>query len=488
MRRFRLAMAAMVLGLGFGGGGTVSASSHREAPFITEHPKTDGTDFYMFRSYETGIGGSFVTLIANYVPLQDPYGGPNYFFLDPEALYEIHVDNNHDAVEDLTFQFRFTNTFKNTQLNIGGTNVSIPLINFGAIGPGVADTANLNVTESYTLKLIRGDRRTGTVQTITNANTGASTFVKPVDNIGNKSFANYAGYSNAHIFPITIPGCAGNGRVFVGQRQEPFYVNLGETFDLVNIAAPVGEANANAEVNTIQTKNVTSLALEIPTDCLLSGDPVIGGWTTASLRQGRVINPAPSFAAGKTATVEGGAWTQVSRLGNPLVNEVVIGIVDKDRFNHAEPKDDGQFLTYVTNPTLPALLKVLFPALPDPAATPRTDLVEIFLTGKNYGPVTNRPTSASAVPCEVLRLNTSTPPTARGAQNALGVAGGDVAGFPNGRRPGDDVVDVALRAAYGLLASPAVAVDFVDGVRRAATDYPDAFPYLNTALPGSPGN
>src|SRR5476651_1614440 len=161
------------------------ASSHREAPFISQNPKVDGTDFYMFRSYEPGRS-AFTTLIANYVPLQDAYAGPNYFEMDPNALYEIHIDNNGDAKEDLTFQFRFSNTNKDTKLTVGGKQVSIPLVING--GPIAApNAAGANVRETYTINVVRGDRRTGTKAAVTNAADGSTTFDKPLDNIGNKS-------------------------------------------------------------------------------------------------------------------------------------------------------------------------------------------------------------------------------------------------------------------------------------------------------------
>src|SRR5262245_48015136 len=202
---------------------TSHGSSHREAPGITKTPKLDGSDFYMFRSYETGRGG-FVTLLANYSPLQDVYGGPNFFTLDSDGAYEIHIDNDGDAKEDFTFQFRFTNTMKNLTVPVGGQDVAVPLINIGPIGPGPLNTANLNVTETYSLTLIRGDRRTGHRHPIVNANTGSPVFRKPVDRIGDKSIlagnpAAYATYADQHIYPIDIPGCQTNGRVFVGQRR-----------------------------------------------------------------------------------------------------------------------------------------------------------------------------------------------------------------------------------------------------------------------------
>ncbi|MGH6683283.1 MAG: DUF4331 domain-containing protein, partial [Pseudolabrys sp.] len=202
-------------------------------------------------------------------------------------------------------------------------------------------------------------------------------------------------------------------------------------------------------------------------------------------RQGRVLNPAPagSNGHGKPVAVVGGAWTQVSRLGMPLVNEVVIGLPDKDRFNGSEPKDDGQFANYVTNPTLPVLLQVLFGV--HAPTTPRTDLVAVFLTGV---PGLNQPKKVT--PAEMLRLNTSIPAIPAAQQNTLGVLGGDLAGFPNGRRPGDDVVDISLRAAMGVLLPAAQAPDgqlpYTDGTAIAATDFGSTFPYVNPPLPGSP--
>jgi hypothetical protein len=467
--------------------GTATASSHREAPFVTAHPKVDGTDFYMFRSYEAGRQ-DYVTLIANYIPLEDAYGGPNYFSMDPDGLYEIQIDNQGDAKEHLTFQFRFTNTYQNAALNIGGKSIPVPLINIGAFGPGVSDgDANKNLIETYTVTVVQGDRRHGKAALATNLTSGGTTFRKPLDNIGNKSIADYPTYSSNHIFSIGIPGCDGPGRVFVGQRKDPFAVNLGEIFDLVNLN-PVGAPSGSP--NTIGDKNVTSIALEVPIACLTSGsDPVIGAWTTASMRQVAIFNSMPhGIASGATGAkgpqISGGAWTQVSRLGAPLVNEVVIGLPDKDRFNASEPKDDGQFADYVTNPSLPTLLQVLF-GVHAPIAYPRTDLVAAFLTGI---PTLNQAKKVTA--SEMLRLNTSTPPLAASQQNTLGVLGGDAAGFPNGRRPGDDVVDIELRVAMGVLLPADQAPDgqlpYTDGTSLSATEFAQIFPYVNPPLPGSP--
>ena len=491
--------------------GAALASSHREAPFITTRPKVDGTDFYMFNSYEAGRTG-YVTLIASYQPFEIPQGGPNYYTMDPNALYEIMIDNNGDGAEELTFQFRFTTTTKGLSVMAGSKSIPVPLSNIGAFSD--VNMNAQNIAETYTLTLVRGDRRSGTVQQVTDADTGATSFTKPLDNIGAKSIADYAGYAANFIHNITIPGCSQPGRVFVGQRQDGFVVNLGETFDLVNIKYPVEELapmGMNARQlapNSLSGYNVSSLALEVPASCLTAGsDPVIGGWTTASVRQAAVLNPQPqsSKSVGSVgavsnptgAAVQGGAWNQVSRLGMPLVNELVIGLPDKDRFNASAPKDDAQFADYVTNPSLPVLLQALFGAagVKAPNVYPRTDLEAAFLTGITG---LNQPSKVTAA--EQLRLNTSTAVTPLASQNDLGVLGGDVAGFPNGRRPIDDVVDIELRVAMGVLLSPfdGSAMDpdpasdgsrqlhYTDGAEPNPANYLAAFPYLNTALAGSP--
>lgn len=516
---------------------TALASSHREAPFITKNPKVDNTDFYLFNSYEAGRA-NYVTVISNFQPLQAKYGGPNYFTMDPEALYEIHFDNTGDAVEDLTFQFRFQNEL------LGGTGVAlpialadggggfgitdggaaplipVPLINVAPLGVSDGGTgftrpgAGQGVLERYTVNVVRGPRRSGTVQAIPNP-AGGNVFDKPLDNIGPKTFpgATYDSYARSFIYTVNIPGCAQPAKLFVGSRKEGFAVNLGTIFDLVN--APLGvitdPANRGAVPNAIGDSNVTTLAMEIHRSCLTQGaETVVGGWSTASLRQARVLNPAGRYDA---PSREGGAWVQVSRLGMPLVNEVVIGIPDKDRFNTSEPKDDpANFAKYVFNPTLPTLIQILFPQAPAPQRYPRTDLVTVFLDGIAG---VNKFTGTPALG-EMVRLNTAdlfvTNVKAAAAQNDLGalpcfldsgrtaVAGPpltlppanmacDVNGFPNGRRPGDDVVDIALRVTIGYLMgtneAPAAGVPLHDAVLQNATQFDSVFPYLKTPNAGT---
>jgi hypothetical protein len=503
MRALPLAAALVAAGLS----AAALASSHREAPFITTAPKVDGTDLYMFMSYEAGRDG-YVTLIANYQPLQAPYGGPNYFKMDPNALYEIHVDNDGDAKEDISFQFRFQNKLNSIALPVGGKNVAIPLTQAGQVSERRA--ATLNVTETYSVDVVRGDRRTGSRASISNASGGGKSFDKPVDNIGTKTIPDYAGYAAKHVYNVDIPGCGMPAKMFVGQRKEAFAVNLGTIFDLVNapVAVITDPTLINAAPNTVDDANVTSLALEVHKSCLTKGsEPVIGAWTTASLRQGSLLDPTPK-AGHQTTAISGGAWTQVSRLGMPLVNEVVIGLPDKDRFNGSKPKDDGQFADYVTHPTLPALLEIAL-GLPNIAPTnfPRTDLVTTFLTGI---PGVNQP--AGVVASEQLRLNTGIAAVPFAQQNRLGIVGSvlsggtDFAGFPNGRRPKDDIVDISLVAVmgglcmangdantfgFGTACKPSAvplketAFKLHDAVDQAVVPLLAGFPYLNTPMPGA---
>jgi len=460
--------SSVLIALMLSTGATSFASSHREAPMISGLPKLDATDLYMFRSYEEGRG-DFVTILANYFPLQAAYGGPNYFDLETAGLYEIHIDNNGDSKEDITFSFDFATLLAGVTVPVGGKNMAIPLVNAGAVGPSAQDTSAVNSRQEYSIKYVTGDRRTGPSQTIVNASTHASSFRKPVDNIGTKSIPDYAAYSSSHIYPISIPGCSSAGRVFVGQRQESFAVNLGQVFDLVNLN-PLGAENAVK--NPIGDTNVTTLALEVPVSFLTNGDPVIGAWTTSSLDIG-------------------GSMRQVSRLGFPLVNEVIIGLPDKDKFNASMPVNDAQFVDYVVNPTLPFLLELLFKdaGAVAPKNFPRSDLVLAVggVTGLNsHADVENGKFPRS----EMLRLNTSIAAKPAASQLNMGVLAGDTSGFPNGRRPGDDVVDIALRVMMGALISDAAVAPnnkapFTDQTTVKATDFNTSFPYLKTPIAGS---
>ncbi len=506
--------------------GTAQASSHREAPSITRTPTVDATDFYLFNSYETGRD-AYVTVIANYIPLQDAYGGPNYFAMDPAAVYSIHIDNDGDALPDLSFNFRFSNSLVNdgagVKLPIGPEGnqkmVAVPLKNVGGISAD--SSAALNFIENYSVEVASGAN-----STMLSPPGGAMQFTKPYDFVGTKTFTSasaYQAYADQYVYDVALPGCAAMARIFVGQRKDPFVVNLGETFDLVNYVPVEGDSAPGAgdgggfpggitqsrANDDLADKNVTTLAIEVPKACVVgSGNGVIGAWTTASLPQARILNPNATFARPE---VNGGALVQVSRLSNPLVNELVIGLADKDKFNSSKPADDGQFADYVTHPSLPALLNILFKDavnatlgtnIEDLAPTnfPRMDLVSAFLTG-----VAGVNQLATVTPAEMLRLNTAIAATPAAMQSAFGVAGDDLAGFPNGRRPGDDVVDIALRVVMGALChdipvngtatnlgyctpedAPVGNVPFTDGAPLDATMLNTGFPYLLTPLAGSP--
>lgn len=443
------------------------ASSHREAPMITSMPKLDCADFYAFNSYEAGRS-NYVTLIADYIPLQDAYGGPNYFTMATNAVYEIHVDTDGDAIEDITFQFHFHQEYAGIKLPIGPegnrrTN-AIPLVIAGQVTR--ESSAALNLQEQYTLVVLQGPRRDAfSKMPVFNLRTGGIDFNKPVDNIGNKTLPDYSAYADQYIYEFYVPDCAEKARMFIGQRKDPFVVNLGETFDLINIStSPLGPVDANKD--SLRDKNVTSICLELPKSCLRKGAKgIIGAWSTASLIQGH-------------------DFVQVSRLGMPLVNEVVIGLPDKDRFNASEPKNDLQFIDYITHPTFPALVEILYGAAGAKApAVPRSDLVAVFATGLTG-------LNANGSVGEMLRLNLDVAAKPSAEQKNLGALAGDISGFPNGRRPGDDVVDIVLRVAMGALVPDAPNKDlpFTDGAYVDASFFGEQFPYLRPPLKGSPND
>ncbi len=434
----------------------VRASSHREAPLISQDPLADNTDVYAFVSPERP---ERVVLISNFIPLQFPSSGPNFWRFDDNVLYEIMVDNTGDAVEDVTYQFRFRTETRNPNTFLYNTGV---ITSF--------DDPDLNIRQFMTVTRVAGPRRTGAATLL-----GENIPVMPA-NVGGSSISDYAGAMGTGVATI-----GSDIRAFAGPRDEGFYVDLGATFDLLQLRSLV--SGRGPAVDSLAGFNVHSIALEVPITQLtrngnrptLVADPnaTIGVWSTAS-------RPAVTTrAAGSQA--QSGPFVQVSRLGNPLVNEVVIPLSTKDAFNSLEPTGDGAALSFVTNPILPPLMTALFGVSTPP--TPRNDLVTIFLTGI---PRLNQ-IGTSPRPSEMLRLNTAVPPSAR--PHRLGVLAGDLAGFPNGRRVGDDVVDVALQAMAG--ATP-LTPEFVrapnselgDGVNGNDRPYLDRFPFVATPNTG----
>ena len=462
--------------------GPVGASSHREAPLITEDPVADNTDLYAFVSPDAP---DTVTLIANWIPFQEPAGGPNFYNFGEDVLYEVNIDNDGDAVEDVTYEWRFTSTFTNPNTFLYNTNTIDSL-----------DDADWNYRQTYTLSVVKDGVRTVL---------GAGLPVPP-NNVGPRSTPNYDALADAAIVEL------GNGITsFAGQRDEAFPVDLGSIFDLGGLR-PLNEAHlaplpAEPGKDATAGFNVHSVALQVPTEELVAGDdPVIGVWSSTYRRKTRV------FAGGNSATpVHAGPFTQVSRLGMPLVNEVVIPIGLKDTFNTLEPSQDaaalsqpeddrGVTIPLVQDPELARLIPVLYPAaFPDGAAdlppVPRNDLVAIFLTGIDFADFgapelgnLNKPANLT-LPGEMIRLNTAVPPTPFAEQSRLGLLGGDLDGFPNGRRLIDDVVDIELRAlAGGTPLTPSFNVEpnniLGDGVDFNDVELLPTFPYIPAPFDG----
>ncbi|MEN3359983.1 MAG: hypothetical protein V7637_3965 [Mycobacteriales bacterium] len=445
------ALAASALAPGLG-----NASSHREAPLIAGEPQLDNTDVYAFVSPDKP---DTVTLIANWIPLEEPNGGPNYYPFAEKTAYEIKIDNDGDAKEDLTYRWWFTNSYRNRQTFLYNTGVVTSL-----------DDPDLNFRQTYRLEVTDKWGRTTTLVNgapVAPSNTGAA------------SMPNYGTLSNQ-----AITGVPGGGKSFAGQADESFFLDL-RVFDLL-----YGGNLSEVGQDTLTGYNVNTIALQVPKSALaLKGNPtrnpVIGLWSTTSRPRYEVFRQD-----GSQRNV--GSLTQVSRLGMPLVNEVVNPLADKDRFNASPPKHDAQFLNNVTKPIVPQLIQSLY-GIPAPA-TPRNDLVEVFLTGvaKANGPVkadlnsqilNADVTPANFRPAEELRLNMAVPPSAN--PKRLGVLAGDLAGFPNGRRLTDDVLDITVQAAEGVLlpGTPAAVAGLGDGVDANDVPFRTAFPYM--ALPSN---
>ena len=422
------------------------ASSHREAPQISGLPQYDNTDVYAFVSPDKL---DTTTLIANWVPFEEPAGGPNFYPFATDAWYEIHVDNDGDARADVTFRYDFEDTWTPGPEDSFTGNGTFLYNN----GP-VESLKDDNLLFRQTYKLSRFDEESGSWFTLLDKAPVAPSFV------GKASMPNYAALRNAAIANYGKKSALGNktgfsgGKSFAGQAEDPFFLDL-RVFDLL-----YGGDLSEVGNDTLAGYNVNTVALQVPTKDLLgdSGDPVIGIWSTTSR-----LNSS-------------GHDVQVSRLGNPLVNEVVIPYHRKDRFNASLPRNDGQFAKFVTDPELPKVVEAVYD-IPAPAS-PRQDLVAAFLTGVEG---VNQPQQVKAA--EMLRLNTT--PFKNQDVSRLGVVGGDKNGFPNGRRLTDDVVDIALQVAEGVLLPdhPDAVEDLGDGVNANDAEFLDTFPYV--ALPAS---
>jgi hypothetical protein len=468
VRALALATGFCALAIGATTPAPALASSHREAPLIAEDPLADPTDVYAFRSPDKQ---DTVTFVANFVPFQQPAGGPNFYRFGDDVLYQIHVDNVGDGRPHITFNYRFT-----TKTNNPNTFLYDNVPPVGPITCSGHTYRNWNRPQSYTLSVSRDGYGDDVI---------ARDLITPPSQVGPKVTPNYDRLAACATYN-SLPGGISS---FAGQRDDPFYADLGRIFDLIDVGS-------TPHVDYLAGLNVNSIVLRVPIQTLQGPNPndhVIGVWATTSRQQ---LTLRTSDGAKRSF----GAWTQVGRLGNPLVNEVVIPLGKKDRFNASRPQDDGQFLSFVKRPELSTYLNALFDK-DVPVNVDRPDLVTTFLTGiKAIG---NQPARVSA--SEQLRLNMATPVTHTNPNevNRLGALGEFLSGkapegYPNGRRLGDDAVDISVLAVAGVLCQPSTAatlgfqqcrnsnvnLGLGDGVDRNDKRFLAAFPYV--ALPTSP--
>jgi hypothetical protein len=445
-------------------------SSHREAPEISKDPVADNTDTYAFVSPDKP---DMVTIITNYIPLENPAGGPNFFEFGEDVLYSIYIDNDGDARPDITYQFRFDSQLRNPNTF---------LYNTGPINS--LDDPNWNKRQFYDVtKVISSTIRP-------NPTLIADSLASPPCNIGPRSTPNYATLAQAAVH--TLPT---GETVFAGQRNDGFFVDLGAIFDLGDLRPfqnlHLIPSAAAASVDPLATLNVHTIAMQIPIKNLTkdgktptdatSSKSVLGIWGAASRQSVQIIDGFDDSRRGI------GPWAQVSRLGNPLFNEVVVPLGKKDLWNATPPSADAAFAQYVKQPELARLLPVLYPGVfPNLAklTADRADLVAILLTGIPPGVVPGFQNFTGNTPADMLRLNLAVPPAAK--PSPLGLLGGDVAGFPNGRRVFDDVVTIELRAIAGAtypLVNPSYTPDGAaslvsEQLTPAANRYQSTFPYL----------
>lgn len=433
-------LTAALLGPTFG-----NASSHREAPLTATDPQVDNTDLYAFTSPDDS---SKVTLVSNWLPFQEPAGGPNFYTFADGVRYETHISNDGDASPEITYRWVFKTHYRNPNTFLYATGPVSSL-----------DDPNLNIYQTYDLK-----KRTAGRKPVTLVNNAT---VAPSD-VGKASMPDYAALSNEAV--VT----RGSTKTWTGQADDPFFLDL-RVFDLL-----YGGDFSEVGDDTLAGFNVNSIALEVPKTELAAGgqvdsDSVIGIWSTAKRRSTRIQTRQG------TQRYEG-RYVQLSRLGMPLVNEVVVPVGTKDYFNASKPKNDGQFLPAVQDPELPRLIEAVY-GIPAPDSDPdtpgiqRADLIQVFLTG-----IADLNQPKNVAPSEMLRLNLSTPVCNEGTcaeYSTLGVIGGDVSGFPNGRRLADDIIDISLQVVEGeLIGNPN---DLGDGVNANDRSFRTTFPFV--ALP-----
>jgi hypothetical protein len=468
------------------------AASHREAPITALDQKADITDFFAFVSYDDPTK---VTFILNVDPFLEPGNGPNYFPFDDNVQYSIKIDNNHDALADIVFEFQFTTEINAPGVFTGfvgaGSGINAPANSPAPVAPGTPivppaitalegpGAAGLSLRQYYTVTMIKN----GVSTALTNA-TGNPLFAVP-SNVGPRTMPNYPALAAQGIYSL------GSGiSVFAGTVDDPFYIDLGATFDSLNFRTAAGggvltaAADADDNVNTasdyVSGYNVNSIAIQVPISMITStGAPAlstspaatIGAWGTTA-RPRTLVRRAPLPA------VSSGSFSQIQRMGNPLINEVIVGTGSKDFWSMSEPVNDSQFASFDLDPLLARVLNAIYGiAIPTP---PRTDLLPLV----TYAPPIAAPGTPAGPVADLLRLNTGVAPTPRASRKRLGLLAGDAAGFPNGRRVSDDVTDIALRAVAGILAGPQYNYRLGDGVNTNDVPYQETFPYVAWAQSG----
>ena len=450
---------------------TLLASSHREAPITALDHKADITDWYAFVSPEHP---DRVILILNVDPFLEPSNGPNYFPFDPNVLYEMNIDNDHDGKPDVTFQFRFRSEIRSPGVFTGFFGGLPGLAPITALdGPG---SEGLSERQSYTVTMV-------TKSGVLPLGNGQTLYAVPT-NVGPRTMPNYTALRQQGIFTL------GNDiRVFAATVSDPFFIDLGANFDSLNFRKAAGggvlpaaidaDDQHNYAPNAVAGFNVNTMILEVPIRMLTSDGAVhpatdaaavIGTWGTTSRHRLRVLDELDGQRG----------WAQVQRLGNPLINEVVIGTGSKDRFSMDTPDEDSQFASFFLNPLLGTLLNSIGVPVPP---SPRRDLLPLV---QYMAPICPGCKAADAGPiADLLRLNTGIPPTPASSQKRLGFLAGDMAGFPNGRRPADDVVDISLRAVGGILVdAKQFGTPLGDGVNTPSAPLATTFPFLGPAYDG----
>jgi len=470
------------------------AASHREAPITALDHKADITDLFAFVSYDDP---SKVTFLLNVDPLLEPGNGPNYFPFDDNILYTIKIDNNNDAVEDITFQVQFQTEIRAPGVFTGfvgaGTGINAPANSPAPVAPGTqivppAITAldgngsqGLSLRQRYTVAMVKN----GVTTPLTNAS-GGPLFAVP-SNVGPRTMPNYTALASQGIYSL------GDGiRVFAGTVDDPFYIDLGAAFDSLDfrigagggVLLPAQDASlTNTAPDFVSGYNVNTIAIEVPIAMLTSaGTRVAATDPTATIGTwGATYRPRTTVRRAPLAAVSSGSYSQVQRMANPLINELIIGTGSKDYWSMTEPKDDAQFAAFDLDPVLARVLNAVYGInIPAP---PRTDLLPLV----TYAPPIAAPGTPSGPIADLLRLNTGVPPTPAANRSRLGALGGDSGGFPNGRRVSDDVTDIAARVVAGVLApgfNIAPNNRIGDGVNTNDVPYQETFPYVAFAQSG----